>query len=314
MEKIRGKYWVPNIEKKFKPWKGHKIIKRKYWVTNILAKRRSGKSVLIANLVKQFVNPKTIVLFFSGTYFNDDTYDAIREYLDKRGIIYEGEMSMIDDNGDNLIRKFINHAKAEAKRIKNGEDNGDDSDEEGAENGEAAPVAVSGGGWMDNLDFEPGSSVSTGRGAAAIQEVEKPKKQKKKSKKQAFDDLPEYLIILDDISDELKNRALKLLVKNSKHYKIKLIISSQDFTDVLPSIHAQGDICCIFKETTDKRLEYLFEKLSLWGNLAEFKKVYKHITSEPYEFLLIDRQRQHYRKGLFLQLTQEYIDAIPNLE
>ena len=50
----------------------------------------------------------------------------------------------------------------------------------------------------------------------------KPRKPRK-SKHQA----PEYMIIFDDLKSKLKSRSLLDLLKKNRHYKTKLIISSQ---------------------------------------------------------------------------------------
>ena len=74
-------------------------------------------------------------------------------------------------------------------------------------------------------------------------ENEEPKKKKKKSKYLA----PEYMIIFDDLSSELKSRSLLSLMKFNRHFKAKLIISSQYLNDLLPESRKQIDLWLISK-------------------------------------------------------------------
>lgn len=62
---------------------------------------------------------------------------------------------------------------------------------------------------------------------------DEPKEKKKKSKKSKYL-APEYMIIFDDLSSELKSRSLLSLLKFNRHFKAKLIISSQWLHDLLP--------------------------------------------------------------------------------
>ena len=49
---------------------------------------------------------------------------------------------------------------------------------------------------------------------------------KKKHKKCEYQ-APEYIIIFDDLSSELKSQSLLTLLRKNRHFKTKLIISSQ---------------------------------------------------------------------------------------
>ena len=84
---------------------------------------------------------------------------------------------------------------------------------------------------------------------AQRQQSEKQSKQKK-SKKAKFL-APEYMIIFDDLSSELKSRSLLSLLKFNRHFKAKLIISSQWLHDLLPESRKQIDLFLIFKGFSD---------------------------------------------------------------
>jgi predicted AAA+ superfamily ATPase len=97
---------LPTLDIIDKKWKGKKILDLQYWVMAILSKRRSGKSTLIYNLIKQFANKNTIILFFCPTFHKDSTYGAIKKYLDEREINYEIFSHFIED-GCNHIDEFL---------------------------------------------------------------------------------------------------------------------------------------------------------------------------------------------------------------
>src|SRR6185437_11733738 len=82
-----------------------------------------------------------------------------------------------------------------------------------------------------------------------VEETDKKRKKERVSKYQA----PEYIIIFDDLSSELKSRSLLSLLKFNRHFKSKLIISSQWLHDLLPESRKQIDLFLIFKKRIPRR-------------------------------------------------------------
>jgi len=268
-------YYVPKKKTNIKRWKGQSVIDKRYWITSILAKRRSGKTVLIYNLIRKFTNKNMIVLFFVSTFYNDDTYREIESYLKKHNIIYHAETSIFDESGNDLIREFIQEQNTL---------NEDKYEEE-------EPVES-----VESLiEREKLNPLELYLNKESIMKKIKKKKKKKQPK-------PEYLIIFDDLSHELRSKSITLLAKNSRHYRLKMILSSQDIKDLTPSTHEQIDLCFIFKNTTKKRLHYLHDRLSLWDSFEHFLNIYDTITKKPYGFLTIDRNNCEYRDGLFKKI------------
>ena len=50
---------------------------------------------------------------------------------------------------------------------------------------------------------------------------------------------PDYILVFDDVSNELKARSIANLLKKNRHLKIKTIISSQYPNDLLPESRKQ---------------------------------------------------------------------------
>ena len=88
----------PNKEK----WKGKDLFDIRYWVMAILGKRRSGKSTLIYTLLKDFATKRMIVYFFVPTFWKDDTYRAMRDFLESKGIVFQAYTDIIEDGIDQL--------------------------------------------------------------------------------------------------------------------------------------------------------------------------------------------------------------------
>ena len=254
-------------------WKGSKLLDVRYWVMSILAKRRSGKTTLIFNLIKNFCTKRTIVIFFVPTFHKDDTYQAIREYLDEKDIQYINYDSIKED-GVNNISVFMESNKQDGK------------DEEG-EGEEETPSSPS----------HPQCNFGN-----------EPKTEKEKKKKDPPP--PEYLIIFDDISSELRDKSVSVLCKNSRHFKCKIILSSQSIIDLNPSTHAQVDYCCLFKDFNEDSLEKIYNKLEPNIDSEKFKEIYHSVTNSKMKghphlnnFLLIDRANQDYRISLSSKIS-----------
>lgn len=251
-------------------WKGKNLLDVRYWVMSILAKRRSGKTTLIFNLIKNFCTKKTIVIFFVPTFMKDDTYQSIRDYLNEKDISYIN-YSSIKEDGVNNIEAFMEANKGQ-------EDIEDEKEEE----------------KVDNL-----SSVCN---------FGESPKEKTKAKRKPIP--PEYLIIFDDISSELRDKSVSVLCKNSRHFKCKIILSSQSIIDLNPSTHAQVDYCALFKDFNEDSLEKIYQKLEPNISYEEFKEIYHEVTGTKMKghphlnnFLLIDRANQEYRVNLNSKLS-----------
>jgi hypothetical protein len=278
LERVNNSIYVlPKIGSgKNDKWKGKKLLDVRYWVMSILAKRRSGKTTLIFNLIKNFCTKKTIVLFFVPTFMKDDTYRAIRDYLDEKGNQYLHFGSIKEDGVDN-ISAFMEANKGENS---DGEEKGEDS----------------------GRGKEPLETQSQVCNFGDTPEVGKEKKKQSPTP-------PEYLIIFDDISSELRDKSVSVLCKNSRHFKCKIILSSQSIIDLNPNTHSQVDYCCLFKDFNEDSLEKIYRKLEPNLDYESFKEMYHTVTNSKMKghphlnnFLLIDRANQDYRVNLNAKL------------
>jgi hypothetical protein len=132
----------------------------------------------------------------------------------------------------------------------------------------------------------PGYTLEVDR----VDDEEKIKKPRK-SKYQAA----EYMIIVDDLSGELKSNSLVELLKKNRHYKNKIIISSQYMNDLKPESRKQIDIFMIFKGFNDKKLAEIHKDCDSSVPFETFQRVYKQATEKPFTFLYIDTRSDKFR-------------------
>ena len=168
--------------------KGNEIFQELYNNVFICAKKHSGKTNVIWNLLKDTINKRTTVYAFVGTHFNDKTYDGIKPMLDYKKIKNEFYDSMVDDNRENILLGIINSIKK--------------LDEPSKELEEVEKVS---------LDK---------RVKALLKEPEEEVKKPRPPKKLA----PRFLFLFDDISSELKSKVLDSLLKQNRHYKALSLI------------------------------------------------------------------------------------------
>ena len=273
---------LPRLPKKSLDWKGKKCLDVRYWCMSILGKRRSGKSSLIYTLLKEFTNRGIIVLFFVPTFYKDDTYLSMRNYLEKRKIGYQAYTS-IEEEGVNNIDMFMD--------VNNGEEiDIEEEDLNGVLHEKITPtVSPTLGKVGCNFGFE-------------CQQEKQVTKEEKKEEKPRIKKEIEYLIIFDDMSGSLRNPSVIKLCKNSRHYKCKIILSSQSIVDLSPQTHQQLDYCVLFKNFNEQSLEQVYSKLQPNISFPEFVELYEKVTNSKTgklnNFLLIDRANESYRVNL----------------
>ena len=89
---------------------------------------------------------------------------------------------------------------------------------------------------------------------------EEPKERKERKPKKLA---PEYVFIFDDLGNDLRHPSITQLAKVSRHYKCKLIFSSQYIHDLSNSCIKNLDYTLIFKSFNREKLLSLYEALDL---------------------------------------------------
>ena len=105
----------------------------------------------------------------------------------------------------------------------------------------------------------------------------------------------EYIFIFDDLGSDLRSPSITQLCKVSRHYKAKLIFSSQYLHDLQNAAIKNIDVCLIFKSFKKEKLLILFEGLDLGCTFNQFVEMYKYATHDPFNFLYFDCREGTFR-------------------
>ena len=214
------------------------------------------------------MNTRTNVVFFCSTIHRDTTYKLILEMLEKRGInvmTYDHFLNGKENILIGIIEELNNDLEAkEQEKIKK------DS---------------------DKLDPKPKMDL--------FPKDEPTEKKERKPKKLS----PEYVFIFDDLGNDLRHASITQLFKTSRHYKAKVIVSSQYIHDLSNSCIKNLDYTLIFKSFNREKLLVLFEALDLSIDFEQFEQLYLDATAKPFNFLYVDSRDNTYRRNF----NREYL-------
>ncbi len=108
---------------------------------------------------------------------------------------------------------------------------------------------------------------------------------------------PEVIFVFDDMASQLKDPNVTQLLKTNRHYKSKVIISSQYLKDMLPEARRQIDYWIMFGGIPEEKLETIREDADLAVSQPEFSAIYHFATREKYNFLYIDATNGTFRRN-----------------
>lgn len=261
------KIYIP--EEDTRPIKGSAVCPEVYSNIFLCAKKKSGKTSAIFMLLKECTNRNTVIIVFCSTAFKDANWIQIRKYFEKKGNDIRVFTSIYED-GEDQLKNLIDELNIEAREKENEEEKEDECE-------------------ADRCDA---ILAQLGKPLKEEDDEEKPKKPRK-SKYQA----PEYIIVFDDLSTELKSQSLLSLMKKNRHFKTKLIISSQWVHDLLPESRKQLDLWMIFKGFPEKKLMEVYRDCDSSLPFETFYKIYQKATKHPFSFLFIDTRSDSYRRN-----------------
>ena len=279
---------------------GEEIFPELYSNIFLCARKKSGKTVLIYNILKRCANRKTTVLFFVPTIYKDDSYKQIRAMLDKKGIKHLDYQHFIEGK-TNLLDEFIREVETPGDPdVDDGVDDGvdDDGKQSGGSSGDGRicgkiPKEECKILWGGEKTREELLAEQERREIAAAKKAKKRGGKKKRLKTKA----PQYIIVFDDLGQDLRNKSIATFLKKNRHLKAKVIMSSQWLHDVHPQGIRQLDYMIAFKNFTDDKLLHMYRQLDISTPFEDFVRYYKYATSKPYGFLWIDCVKDKFRSG-----------------
>ena len=237
--------------------RGSKLFPEIYANIFLCAKKKSGKTSVIYNILKNCADKYTNVIVFCSTHQKDRNWIEIKKYLDEKNINNEFYHSM-NDNG-NILSEIVTDLQLQVSS---------DSESEEEE--------------PEILRFKT--------------------KRKKKKKKKPTIISPKYIIIFDDLSSELRKPEIAHLLKTNRHYKSKIIISSQYLHDLQPMSLRQMDYWLLFSGLPDEKLQMVYKQADLSIDYEKFYELYKQATSEKYSFFYIDTNTDTFRRNFNYQI------------
>lgn len=244
---------------KVKNTKGYEIIPEIYSNIFLCARKKSGKTSVIAKILKSTIDKNTSVIVFCATCHKDASWKEIKNWLKKKNIPYSFNTSMFEEDGSNILDAVIE----ELKKL-NPEDKSDD-------------------------EKNPEEDYQIVRFYEDDDHVEIKAKKKKLT--------PKYVFIFDDMSHELKYPRIQELIKQNRHFMSKVIISSQYPNDLKPESRKNLDYLILFGGHSDDKLEELFHNIEVPVTFETFLQLYKDATKEKYNFLYIDIPDSKFRKN-----------------
>lgn len=95
------------------------------------------------------------------------------------------------------------------------------------------------------------------------------------------------LIIIDDCLGYIKSGSyLNFLCTRYRHFRLSLIITSQDFRSIPNKIRQNASAYIIWRTNNKKELNKILEEFG--GVFEDFEKHYKEATDKPYNFLFMN--------------------------
>ena len=251
---------IPTPKVDPKSIKGYNLIPMLYSNIFICAQKRSGKTNVINKILENCIDKNTKVFVFASTHELDDNWKYIKEQFEKSNINAVFFTSIEEDkinNLENVLQFMKNDLTAEEL-------------EEKAEN-EASNNLI------EVLKFDENQGTKL--------KIKKPKLK-----------VPKFMIVFDDMAMELKKRNVAGLLKTFRHYKSKVIISSQWPLDLAPDARKQFDIFLLFKGHSKEKLEGLYQDMSINIPFEKFYEIYTQVTKEKYDFLYVNQHTCEFRK------------------
>ena len=256
---------IPIKKLKEEEIKGYCLFPNVYSNIFLVARKKSGKTSTIFKIMKKCVGKKSIVYIFATTAYKDPNLIHIYKFLKKRKIEVHRYLSIQDHTG-NVLSKILKKLQVEEQQ---------DSDSEKEEDS---------GVKKQFIDFG---------------DEEENEKQEYKPKKV----YPEHIFIFDDLGDLMRDKTLNILGKTNRHYKAKLILSSQYFLDWTPEFRKQADYILIFGGHSLDKLETMYKDMDLTIPFDLFIQLYEDATKEKYNFLYVDVRDDKFRKNF----DKEYV-------
>jgi hypothetical protein len=247
----------------------------------LIARKNSGKSVVIYHLFKHLLTKNERLYVFASTYNKDPVYLQMQRDCEasKREAYFhddfmEGNVSMLPSLIATLNPGLLSKPY---------------------EDGHATPSESPNPCMLFDEPLAP-PPLTTRNGhaqqALVVHLNTSAKVRKVKTKKK-----PRTTIILDDLGEGMRHPSVTQMLKCNRHNRLRVIMSSQAVTDLMPAARKQLDYCLLFKSFNDDKLEQIHKDMDIGIDFNDFKQLYDYATRERYSFLYVDTRHDLFRRN-----------------
>jgi hypothetical protein len=259
------------IPKDKRPIKGADFFDKAYMTCYMLGKKNSGKTSNLWNIIANRIESNTTVVVFCATLHADPSWIAIIKALRKKGVPLMLYTAIVEDGVNNLqeLLSELNDQAAERDA------------EEKEPKKKKKPVA-----------------------AIKTEDDEDEEEKVKKPKYLAAD----WLIIFDDMSDQIKNGILEKFIKLHRHHRSAIFISNQTLNDLSVASRKNIDFWILYTDIDGKKLSEIYNKCSLGITFEKFSELYHDATSKPYSFFF-NANKADYRQNFNARYLTKHSDS-----
>ena len=279
--------------------KGFKMFPEPYANVGIIARKKSGKTNVVVNIVQGCADKDTNVFVLASTANKDPMFLSLKKWCKKHDIPYHAQTEIKSVNEIGKKSDFFEKFMKDMGEADSESDQTDSEDEERkhprmSNYGHVPEDSCSDTDYSGSSDDEDYKRLNYGKKYDRTD----PKFVKNKGSLQPKKPYitPQVIIVTDDLSNELKTPSLRSFFKRNRHYKCLNIVSTQWVMDLLPESLKQFDYLLLFKGQTREKLEKIKGDADLAIDIDKFEAIYKSATAVPYSFLYIDTQNEIYRK------------------
>ena len=261
-------------DKDKRPIAGASLFPEIYSNIFFCARKKSGKTCAIAHIIDKCATKETRIIAFVSTLHRDPTWRAIEHLCDKKGIDFTGYTSIRDDaSKEDILGTIVRTLEEEVE-----ESNLDGEDK-------SEPQAI------DDLPTMGHDDDTTTTMTGGSKRQKKPKKPKFKA--------PQIIFIFDNLSGELNTPSLVQLFKKNRHFKCKVIVSSQYWNDIPLQGRRQMDYVLLFKGLSQSpgKLKEIYDNCDLPVPFEVFTGIYKFCTAERFNFMYLNVPQGELRKN-----------------
>src|SRR5579883_1680521 len=241
-----------------RPIAGFDTIPDLYATVVMIGHRKVGKSFCMFDLVKECIGPDTETYVFARQHNNDDGWKAFKEWMREKNHPFVAYSSTLQ----------AIPGKSRPKNLL----------------GELMDA------WIAEADAKEAEQDAEEDVKEEAEDKEEPKERKTKYR------YPERIIILDDISSELKKEPVATLFKEGRHLRTRVFVCTQNIKDIRPETRHNTTHLLLFKGENLQKVNQVHDIFDIAAEREDFRRMYHDASKEDHGFLYCDINNNEYRR------------------